>query len=352
MRCIGHRISRNNLNRSSFHRSNRLLLSSSSSSDTPIVSLETSDVLITGLNGAQDISIKVVSCRELVQEAIIRNDLSSQSAKALGELMSCALMMGSGLKSDETMQINMVGNTGVKNLMAITDGELRIRGMVGQPRFSVFPPTLENVRTRDLIGDGQIQVVRNHPVWKQPMNGIVDLRDAKISLNMALYMAESEQRSAAIITDVKVDGNLCRYALGVMVERLPGAIDTNIETSISNLEQVESKGLRTYLERTVEERLLDTDSFRSMELPLNAILDDCLKCMSDDSIRWTKKPTFRCGCGIEKVWTTLRLLPKSELVAIINEPTEFCEVKCEFCGTNYQITKNDISEKLINATDK
>jgi hypothetical protein len=39
------------------------------------------DVLITGLNGPQDISVKVISCRELVQETIIRNDLSSQSAK-------------------------------------------------------------------------------------------------------------------------------------------------------------------------------------------------------------------------------------------------------------------------------
>jgi hypothetical protein len=42
---------------------------------------ETGDVLITGLSGAQDISVKVVSCREIVQETIIRNDLSSQSAK-------------------------------------------------------------------------------------------------------------------------------------------------------------------------------------------------------------------------------------------------------------------------------
>ncbi len=61
-------------------------------------------------------------------------------------------------------------------------------------------------------------------------------------------MAESEQRSAAIITDIKVEGNLCRHALGVMVERLPGASDENIETSISNLENVEKKGdLLTHL---------------------------------------------------------------------------------------------------------
>ena len=144
--------------------------------------------------------------------------------------------------------------------LTYSDGNLKVRGMVGKARFSTFPP-YEDIATRDLFGsDGQIQVVRNHPTWKQPMNGIltnsltqslnhslanlgiVSLRDTKISLNMALYMYESEQRTAAIITDVKVEGNLCRHALGVMVERLPGATDENIETSISNLENVEKKG--------------------------------------------------------------------------------------------------------------
>ena len=57
-------------------------------------------------------------------------------------------------------------------------------------------------------------------------------------------MAESEQRSAVIITDVHVEGNLCRHALGIMVERLPGVTEENTERSIRNLEEIEKKGLR------------------------------------------------------------------------------------------------------------
>ncbi|KAJ1439315.1 hypothetical protein B484DRAFT_183110 [Ochromonadaceae sp. CCMP2298] len=66
---------------------------------------ETSDLMLQGLNGAQDISVKVVTCREVVQEMILRNDLSPQSGQALGELMACGLMMGAGLKGDETLQV-------------------------------------------------------------------------------------------------------------------------------------------------------------------------------------------------------------------------------------------------------
>ena len=305
---------------------------------------ETSDLLVTGLNGAQDISIKVVSCREVVQECILRNDISPQGAKFLAEVLTCSMMMGAGLKGDETLQVNFVGSKGIKSAVAITDGDLKARGMVGNTRFSVGGGV--DVKTSDLLGEGQIQVVRNHPSWKQPMNGIVALRDAKVALNLALYMAESEQRSSVLLTDVRVDGNLCRHALGIMVERLPGASDANIETSIVNLEGVERKGLRAYLDRTDEERSQDNAMFRSMEGPLNSILDDCLGAMSADSIRWDKTPRFRCSCGIDKVWRTLRLLPREEVASLVSDPKDV-EIKCEFCGETYLIDKAQIEERIL-----
>ena len=113
--------------------------------------------------------------------------------------MVCSVMMGAGLKEAETLQVNLVGNTGLRNIMAITDGDLKIRGMVGNPNFTVLNKT---PKLREILGEGQVQVVRNHPTWKFPTNGVVSLRDAKISLNLALYMAESEQRSSVLITDV------------------------------------------------------------------------------------------------------------------------------------------------------
>ena len=282
-----------------------------SGSPTDVSSTGTGDLLITGLNGAQDIMVKVVSCRELIQETIIKLDLTPQTAKALGELVVSTLMMGSGLKGEETLQVNLVGNTGARNLMAITDGDLKIRGTVGEPRFSTGGGG-DDVRVRDLLGEGQVQVVRNHPSWKTPSNGIVILRDIQIPLNLAFYMAESEQRSAVLLTDVKVEGTLCRYALGVMVERLPGATEENIEASIANLGDVEKKGLRSYLDRTSEERAQDGGMFRDFSPSLDKIIDDCLGKMAEDGIRWSKSPQYRCSCGSEKVWRTLRLLPADD----------------------------------------
>ena len=325
-------------------------LSSSITTDNDNEIIDTSDVLITGLNFNQDISVKVVSCRELIQECIIRNDLSAIASKALGEVMTCSLMMGAGLKEGETIQVNLVGNTGLQNIMAISDGDLRTRGLVGKPRFSMaLPPLDDDIKTRDLLGEGQIQVVRNHPTWKKPQNGIVALRDTKISLNLALYMVESEQRSAIMLTDIKVEGNLCRHALGVMVERLPGCTEENVEISIKNLEAVEKKGLRSFLDRTKEEIILDDKMFRSMDPPLNKILDECLKDMGED-IRWCKVPKFRCSCGHDKIIRTLKLIPREEVNQIIAEKNGV-EVKCDFCGKAYKLTTEQITEQVLNAQD-
>ena len=49
-------------------------------------------MLFTGLNEAQDISVKVISCRELLQENIVRHDLTPAASKTLGEVMTCAIM--------------------------------------------------------------------------------------------------------------------------------------------------------------------------------------------------------------------------------------------------------------------
>ena len=306
------------------------------------------DVLLQGLNEAQDISVKVVSCRELVQENIFRNDLTTVAGKALGEVMTSALMMGAGLKG-ETLQVNIVGDPsfpGLRNVLVITDGELKVRGKVGEPRF--YHPNPESASTRELFGDvGQVQVVRNHPTYKNPINGVTALRDAKLALNLAFYMAESEQKPAVIITDVRVDGNLCRSALGLMVERLPGASEENVERSIKNLEEVEKRGLYSYLHRDDIEKTINSEEkmFRDFEPCLNKIIDDCLEGLGE-GIRWSKVPSFKCSCSVDRVWGALALLPKSELEDLVNT-VPAVEMKCDFCGVNYSIPKDDVIERLL-----
>jgi len=313
------------------------------------------DSLITGLNGAQDITVKVLSCKNLLQEMMKRNDLSPLATKYLGELVTCSLMMGAGLKGEESLQLNLVGDRGIKNIIAITNGNLEVRGSVGNTQFGK-DADIKEVHPSDLLGNGEVQIVRNHPAWKHPMNGITEIRETSIATNLALYMVESEQRPSAILTDVQIEGDKVISALGLMVETLPGALPENIETSIANLEAVQKIGLFSYItnycneqnasvadsvshttdsnfgaenekaasmstlaggELTSDERHRAENLFASLDSPLDRILDDCLVSMDQGSIRWDKKPTFKCTCGVEKVWRALKLLGTAEVEDIV-----------------------------------
>lgn len=140
-----------------------------------------------------------------------------------------------------------------------------------------------------------------HYVYRRPSNGITVLRQSSIPFNLGLYLAESEQRAAAMIADVKIDGNLCRNAIGVLVETLPGADPDNVEIAIRNLERIEAKGLSSYLIRTEEERSLQSGMFRDFDSCLQNILDDSLLDLGT-SLQWSKTPSYACNCGLEKVW--------------------------------------------------
>ena len=52
-----------------------------------------------------------------------------------------------------------------------------------------------------------------------------------------------------------------------------------------------------------------------------------------------------CACSEERVYRTLRLLPRSEVDDIM-EKNEDIEVKCEFCGKRYSLTPEQIREQL------
>ena len=128
--------------------------------------------------------------------------------------------------------------------------------------------------------------------------------------------------------------------------------------SIANLGTVEQKGLRSYLTRTSEqiaeiekenrEKGVEGDMFRDFEPVMENILDDVMKGMDEGgTLRWTKNPSFRCSCGVERVWRTLSILPRDDIEKIV-EDNEEVEIKCQFCGSEYRVSPDEIREKLLN----
>jgi len=306
---------------------------------------ESFGTLVAGLNGAQDLSIKVLSCRNIVQSTMERLKLSSLSATALGEVMIGTLLIGSGLKGEETIQVNFIGDSGIKNIIAISDGSLNVRGRIGVAQFApdwAKGESQQQLLTGEILGDGQIQVIRNHPAWKSPMNGIVEMVNASIASNFALYLAQSEQKTCAMLFDVKVENNTCSNALGILIERLPNACEENVEMAIKNLEAIQQKGLGSYSANILELKINDSEKQSETDY-LHRILDDCLFSMEKDSIRWEKDASFKCTCNKSKVVRAITLLDSIDFKQIVEENKEV-EMKCEFCGVQYNLSMLEIND--------
>lgn len=64
--------------------------------------------LITAISKNRDLVVRVVSCAPLVQHHATLQNLSPSATALLGELMSCNLMMSSGLKDEAEIQVRAV----------------------------------------------------------------------------------------------------------------------------------------------------------------------------------------------------------------------------------------------------
>lgn len=88
------------------------------------ISASTNDAFVSCMNGQHDVVAKAVSCRNIVQELITKAEMSDTAAYALGSVVTGSLLMGAGLKGDENLQTCFVGDSGLKHVLAVTNGLL------------------------------------------------------------------------------------------------------------------------------------------------------------------------------------------------------------------------------------
>ena len=321
-----------------------------------------SDVLISGLNADRDIMVRVVACRELLQENMIKNDMSPQAARLFAEVTMGTMMMGCGMKDEESLQLSLVGsykdpNGGeedvVGSITCITDGSCVVRSTLSSAVALCTTTDMEDVFGKK----GTMHVVRQHPNFKQPVTGSVRMLNTDIASNLEEYMKISEQRSGKFFFDVLVDGALCRHALAILVEQLPGASDNNIQSVLENLQAVKEHGLRCYLTGTGDARselglVLDTVLGNSVADVDNVEVDSTTDLIDkkSDALRWSMQPEYRCTCSIEKIWRTLKLLPTHEIEDMVTSHRQSCtplQIKCEFCGVMYSVGAEEMQSEIL-----
>jgi molecular chaperone Hsp33 len=278
---------------------------------------------------SKDGSVKVTVCtaRNLLNEMMLSQTLSKTSADALGRAIVCALMISNGMQQEQTFQITMNSDGPIRGLVAISTGKGEVRGYVGSPM-------LGDMTLSEAVGLGSVQIVKNHPSWPNPYNGITAIRNGEIDSDLGAYLAESEQRSCALAAGTAINGILCTAAGGYLVEQLPGANSETLERISSNLATLVAKDGGS---------ALPTNLLQKGVTPLDIaeILLDGLEMQPLQQIQ----PAFKCQCTPDRLIRALRLLSPQDVDEIL-EKDEMVAARCEFCGKTYSMTKDEVRDEM------
>jgi molecular chaperone Hsp33 len=285
------------------------------------------DRIVRALSMAGGIRVLACSAGVLAREICDLQQVSPTTGIALGRGLAGGALMGALLKPGQRVGLKFEGNGPVGKLIIEADCDGAVRGCAGNPAAEV--PLLEGTwNVPGLLGRaGFLTVSKDLGLGGEPYHGMVQLRSSEIGDDLAYYLTDSEQVPSAVGLGAALDTNGQVSACGgFLVQALPGAEETEIETIMS---QIESLPPLSELIRDGGPEALTTQIFGSVAYTLLE----------------THAIFFRCGCSREKVEAALLSLGADELDDI-RLKKEGAEVRCEFCRQAFQLDEEEI-ERLI-----
>ncbi len=282
------------------------------------------DGLVRTLSSGGGVSVRTLVGTALVAEAARRHQTSPVATIALGRALMGAVLLGSGAKHDETVQLQLRGDGILGSILAISDQLGRARGYVTHAGASLEDGRLD---VGAAVGAGTLAVVRQKGNGS-PYSGIVELQTGTVAEDLAHYLSESEQVRSAIGLGVFLDASgQVAAAGGFSVQALPGADEDEISRVEGNVRGFPGPGE------------LVREGFDAAALAETLLVGVGLR------ERHTATPQFHCGCDRDRVTRAVSLLDPDDLEENIQEQRAL-EIHCRFCAEGYRLTVDELERVL------
>jgi molecular chaperone Hsp33 len=267
----------------------------------------------------------------LTDEARRRHKLSPEATAALGRSMTAGLLMASSMKrKGSRVNLRVRGDGPLGGLLVDAGLDGTVRGYVNNPFVELPPNPRGKLDVGGAIGKGFLYVVRDIG-FGYPYSSTVELISGEIGEDVAHYLVTSEQTPSGLMVGVFVDSSGVTASGGLLVQVLPKVARDEA------------------LVETLESRMMALREFTPLlqaGKTLPEIFQDLLGDMGLNIFPETQMLRFHCGCSFERVLGALKLLGEAELQDMIVKDNG-AEVTCEFCGTVYQASSDDLAE-IIN----
>ena len=289
------------------------------------------DYLIKGMAYDNQFRVYAIDATEAVAEAQRRHDTWSASSAALGRTMVGSLLVATtGLKGDQKMTVIVNGNGLGGRILADANAQGDVKGYIQNPHVSLPLNANGKLDVRAVVGtEGTLSVIKDLGL-KDPFSGQVPIVSGELGEDFTYYMANSEQIPSAVGLSVLVDtDDSIKVAGGFMIQVLPFASDEAIASIEKNI-----------AEMPLVSRLMEN----------GATPEDILhRILGKENVHFIEKMPvqFKCDCSHDRFKQGMAAIGTEELTAIIEED-HGAEVVCQFCGTKYNYTEDELTE-LLNA---
>ncbi len=267
-----------------------------------------------------------------VRQITERHECRPTATAALGRTVTAAALLGANLKGERgtvTVRVDGGGPAGI--IVGTCDGRGNLRGYIANPGADLPPTGGPKLDVAGIVGtDGYFSAAYDLGL-RTPYSGSAPLLNGEIAEDLTYYLTTSEQLPSAAGLGVLVGADEhVEAAGGFLIQRVPRDSRDEEETE---------EALERIFQRCQEidsvSRFIERGGAPS-ELIRNLVSDLPFRQVGVDEVQ------FHCTCSRERAGHLLQSISPEE-VQEIAESSEPGVIKCEFCGAQYQFTREEMN---------
>ncbi|EHI69323.1 Hsp33 family molecular chaperone HslO [Streptococcus ictaluri] len=281
------------------------------------------DKMIKSIAASSAFRAYVLDSTETVKVAQEKHQTLSSSTVALGRTLIANQILAANQKGDSKITVKVIGDSSFGHIISVADTKGHVKGYIQNTGVDIKKTATGEVLVGPFMGNGHFVTITDYGTGN-PYTSTTPLITGEIGEDFAYYLTESEQTPSAVGLNVLLDqDDKVKVAGGFMVQVLPGASEDEIARYEKRLQEMPAIS-----------SLLASDN--PTEALLSAIYgEDDYKLLSEEPL------AFACDCSRERFESALMRLPLEDLQAMKDED-KGAEIICQFCGTKYLFTENDL----------
>ena len=289
------------------------------------------DRLIKGIDPEGRFKISVVKTRDVAETARQNHNLSLLNTVLLGKSLTAAMLLAAELKGEERIRLRLEGSGPVGMITSEANRVGEVRGYVQNPQAEIDYSD-SDASLGEGLGAGLLTVSKTLYNEAEPKTSTIHLAAGDVTSDIAHYMVQSEQILSATLIDISLnDDGTVKQSGGLMLQRLPGADDADINrinetiTSLPPLASLFDEGY--YIDDIME---MAVAPLKVKELDRQPV-------------------HFFCRCSDKRFRNALSMLSYDDLKEMEGESQE---VVCHYCNNRTVIPKGEIQQIIKTAKAK